>query len=182
MLIFTQMVEVLNVLGDFCTWRGWKYFRLDGNTKHEDRGSMVERFQDPNGDTQIFMLSTRAGGLGLNLQVRKQMKKKGTSHCAACCAAPSLARKQFVSVDWACMNRTRSVCGTTNRNFFLNKEWVFSLASAQVADTVIIFDSDWNPQMDLQAQDRAHRIGQKNEVRTHTKGGTRGVFGYPPEH
>ena len=59
MLIFTQMVEVLNVLGDFCTWRGWKYFRLDGNTKHEDRGSMVERFQDPNGDTQV---STRILG------------------------------------------------------------------------------------------------------------------------
>lgn len=80
----------------------YKYLRLDGTTKSEDRGDLLVRFNDPESDYFIFILSTRAGGLGLNLQT---------------------------------------------------------------ADTVIIFDSDWNPHQDLQAQDRAHRIGQTNEVR-----------------
>ena len=71
-------------------------------TKSEDRGDLLKIFNDPESDYFLFILSTRAGGLGLNLQT---------------------------------------------------------------ADTVIIFDSDWNPHQDLQAQDRAHRIGQKNEVR-----------------
>merc|ERR1719283_246012 len=71
-------------------------------TKSEERGEMLKEFNSPNSEYFIFLLSTRAGGLGLNLQS---------------------------------------------------------------ADTVIIFDSDWNPHQDLQAQDRAHRIGQKNEVR-----------------
>ena len=75
--------------------------RLDGTTKSDDRGDLLVMFNDSQHDYFIFMLSTRAGGLGLNLQA---------------------------------------------------------------ADTVIIFDSDWNPHLDLQAQDRAHRIGQKNEV------------------
>ncbi len=62
----------------------------------------MREFSKPESDIHVFLLSTRAGGLGLNLQV---------------------------------------------------------------ADTVILYDSDWNPQQDLQAQDRAHRIGQKSEVR-----------------
>ena len=90
--------------------------RLDGSTKHEDRGQLLKEFNAPDSDYFIFMLSTRAGGLGLNLQS---------------------------------------------------------------ADTVILFDSDWNPHQvinnfvkifsnnlqDMQAQDRAHRIGQTREVR-----------------
>lgn len=75
--------------------------RLDGATRADDRGEMLKEFNDESQDYFIFLLSTRAGGLGLNLQT---------------------------------------------------------------ADTVIIFDSDWNPHQDLQAQDRAHRIGQQNEV------------------
>lgn len=77
---------------------------MDGNTKSDERGERMKAFNEPDSIYDIFLLSTRAGGLGLNLQT---------------------------------------------------------------ADTVIIFDSDWNPQMDLQAQDRAHRIGQKNEVRVY---------------
>jgi SNF2 family DNA or RNA helicase len=73
-----------------------------GNTKAEERGDLLKVYNAPNSDIEIFILSTRAGGLGLNLQT---------------------------------------------------------------ADTVIIFDSDWNPHQDLQAQDRAHRIGQTREVR-----------------
>ena len=76
--------------------------RLDGSTKADDRGELLKQFNAAGSDYDIFVLSTRAGGLGLNLQT---------------------------------------------------------------ADTVIIFDSDWNPHQDMQAQDRAHRIGQKNEVR-----------------
>lgn len=79
-----------------------RYLRLDGTTKSEDRGDLLKKFNAKESDYFLFLLSTRAGGLGLNLQA---------------------------------------------------------------ADTVIIFDSDWNPHQDLQAQDRAHRIGQRNEVR-----------------
>merc|ERR1712142_1456828 len=101
-LLFCQMTQLMTILEDFMAWRGYKYLRLDGTTKAEERGEMLREFNSPDSDYFIFMLSTRAGGLGLNLQT---------------------------------------------------------------ADTVIIFDSDWNPHQDLQARDRAHRIGQKNEVR-----------------
>lgn len=101
-LLFCQMTQLMTILEDYLAWRGYKYLRLDGTTKSEERGEMLREFNEKDSDYFIFLLSTRAGGLGLNLQT---------------------------------------------------------------ADTVIIFDSDWNPHQDLQAQDRAHRIGQKNEVR-----------------
>jgi len=101
-LLFCQMTSCMTVLEDFFTYRNYSYLRLDGTTKAEDRGELLKQFNDKDSEYFIFLLSTRAGGLGLNLQT---------------------------------------------------------------ADTVIIFDSDWNPHQDLQAQDRAHRIGQKNEVR-----------------
>ena len=101
-LLFCQMTQLMTILEDFLAWRGYKYLRLDGTTKTEERGEMLRKFNQPDSEYFIFILSTRAGGLGLNLQT---------------------------------------------------------------ADTVIIFDSDWNPHQDLQAQDRAHRIGQENEVR-----------------
>jgi ATP-dependent helicase STH1/SNF2 len=103
-LIFTQMTRVLDLLEDYLSAKAYKYLRLDGSTKQSDRAHLLELFSDENSEHFLFLLSTRAGGLGLNLQT---------------------------------------------------------------ADTVIIFDSDWNPQMDLQAQDRAHRIGQTKEVRVY---------------
>jgi len=101
-LLFCQMTQLMTILEDYLNWRAYKYLRLDGTTKSDDRGDMLKEFNKADSDYFIFILSTRAGGLGLNLQT---------------------------------------------------------------ADTVVIFDSDWNPHQDLQAQDRAHRIGQKNEVR-----------------
>lgn len=101
-LIFSQMTRMLDILEDYCCWRQYNYCRLDGNTPHEDRNRQIEEYNMENSQKFIFMLSTRAGGLGINLAT---------------------------------------------------------------ADVVIIFDSDWNPQMDLQAMDRAHRIGQKKQVR-----------------
>ncbi|XP_032517257.1 ATP-dependent helicase brm [Danaus plexippus] len=101
-LVFCQMTQCMTIIEDYLSWRGFQYLRLDGMTKAEDRGELLKKFNDVGSDYFIFLLSTRAGGLGLNLQS---------------------------------------------------------------ADTVIIFDSDWNPHQDLQAQDRAHRIGQRNEVR-----------------
>ncbi|CAG2107217.1 unnamed protein product [Medioppia subpectinata] len=101
-LLFCQMTTAMTILEDYFNYRSFTYLRLDGTTKAEDRGQLLELFNDKNSNYFVFLLSTRAGGLGLNLQA---------------------------------------------------------------ADTVVIFDSDWNPHQDLQAQDRAHRIGQKNEVR-----------------
>ena len=101
-LIFFQMTQIMDIMEDFLRLNDMKYLRLDGSTKPDDRTNLLKLFNDPNSEYFAFLLSTRAGGLGLNLQT---------------------------------------------------------------ADTVIIFDTDWNPHQDLQAQDRAHRIGQKNEVR-----------------
>lgn len=99
-LIFTQMTRVLDVLETFLNMHGYRYLRLDGATKVEQRQIMTEHF---NNDKRImcFILSTRSGGLGINLTG---------------------------------------------------------------ADTVIFYDSDWNPSMDKQCQDRAHRIGQTRDV------------------
>ncbi|EMR10860.1 hypothetical protein PNEG_01006 [Pneumocystis murina B123] len=101
-LIFFQMTTIMNIMEDYLNFKGYKYLRLDGSTKADDRSAAMKEFNHEDSDIFIFLLSTRAGGLGLNLQS---------------------------------------------------------------ADTVIIFDSDWNPHQDLQAQDRAHRIGQTKEVR-----------------
>lgn len=103
-LIFCQMTQLMDIMQMYFDYRGFEYLRLDGGTKPDDRDHRVILFNTPGSSFHIFLLSTRAGGLGINLQA---------------------------------------------------------------ADTVIIYDSDWNPHMDLQAQDRAHRIGQKKEVRVY---------------
>lgn len=100
-LIFSQMVKCLDLIEEFLKTSAFSYERLDGSTKSNIRTAAVERFNRPHFNRFVMLLSTRAGGLGLNL----------TS-----------------------------------------------------ADTVIIYDSDWNPQNDLQAQARAHRIGQTRPV------------------
>ena len=87
-LIFSQMTRVLDILEDYCLWKQYHYCRLDGQTPHEERQVSINEYNMPNSEKFIFMLSTRAGGLGINLAT---------------------------------------------------------------ADIVILFDSDWNPQVDLQA-------------------------------
>ena len=100
-LIFSQMSRVLDILEDYCVFRGHQYCRIDGSTAHEDRIAAIDEYNQPESEKFVFLLTTRAGGLGINL----------TS-----------------------------------------------------ADIVVLFDSDWNPQADLQAMDRAHRIGQTKQV------------------
>ncbi|KAK4447910.1 ISWI chromatin-remodeling complex ATPase ISW2 [Podospora aff. communis PSN243] len=100
-LIFSQMSRLLDILEDYCVFRQYKYCRIDGGTAHEDRIAAIDEYNKPGSEKFVFLLTTRAGGLGINL----------TS-----------------------------------------------------ADIVILYDSDWNPQADLQAMDRAHRIGQTKQV------------------
>ncbi|KAK4689103.1 ATP-dependent DNA helicase, partial [Tremellales sp. Uapishka_1] len=104
-LLFSQFTTMLDVIEDWATsYKGWEICRIDGSTSQESRREQMNTFNNggqAKGACKLFLLSTRAGGLGINL----------------------------VS-----------------------------------ADTVIFFDQDWNPQMDLQAQDRAHRIGQTKPV------------------
>uniref|UniRef100_A0A8C0UST1 Chromodomain helicase DNA binding protein 2 n=1 Tax=Cyanistes caeruleus TaxID=156563 RepID=A0A8C0UST1_CYACU len=100
-LIFSQMVRMLDILAEYLTIKHYPFQRLDGSIKGEIRKQALDHFNADGSEDFCFLLSTRAGGLGINL------------------------------------------------------------ASA---DTVVIFDSDWNPQNDLQAQARAHRIGQKKQV------------------
>lgn len=101
-LIFSQMSRMLDILEDYCMFRNYQYCRIDGQTDHVDRVNAIDEYNEEGSDKFVFLLTTRAGGLGINL----------TS-----------------------------------------------------ADIVILFDSDWNPQADLQAMDRAHRIGQKKQVK-----------------
>ncbi|TFY57604.1 hypothetical protein EVG20_g8476, partial [Dentipellis fragilis] len=100
-LIFSQMVRMLDILSDYLSLRGYQHQRLDGMVSSDVRKKSIAHFNMPGSPDFVFLLSTRAGGLGINLET---------------------------------------------------------------ADTVIIFDSDWNPQNDLQAMARAHRIGQKSHV------------------
>ncbi|PPS10447.1 hypothetical protein GOBAR_AA10194 [Gossypium barbadense] len=102
-LFFSTMTRLLDVMEDYLTFKQYRYLRLDGHTSGNDRGALIEKFNQQGSTFFIFLLSIRAGGVGVNLQA---------------------------------------------------------------ADTVIIFDTDWNPQVDLQAQARAHRIGQKKDVQT----------------
>ena len=99
-LLYFQMTRMIDLMEEYLTYRNYKYCRLDGSTSIENRRDTVQDFQT-NPDIFIFLLSTRAGGLGINL----------TS-----------------------------------------------------ADTVIFYDSDWNPTIDSQAMDRAHRLGQTKQV------------------
>ncbi|KAJ5099383.1 hypothetical protein N7532_006384 [Penicillium argentinense] len=99
-LLYFQMTRMIDLMEEYLTYRNYKYCRLDGSTKLEDRRDTVADFQS-NPDIFVFLLSTRAGGLGINLTA---------------------------------------------------------------ADTVIFYDSDWNPTIDSQAMDRAHRLGQTRQV------------------
>lgn len=100
-LIFSQMTKMLDILEDFLEAEGYKYERIDGGITGGQRQEAIDRFNAPGAPQFCFLLSTRAGGLGINLAT---------------------------------------------------------------ADTVVIYDSDWNPHNDIQAFSRAHRIGQANKV------------------
>ncbi|KAK9678263.1 hypothetical protein RND81_11G199700 [Saponaria officinalis] len=100
-LIFSQWTKILDIIEYYFSEKGFQVCRIDGSVKLDDRRKQIQEFNDVDSSFQIFLLSTRAGGLGINL----------TS-----------------------------------------------------ADTCILYDSDWNPQMDLQAMDRCHRIGQTKPV------------------
>uniref|UniRef100_A0A8C2TH86 Chromodomain helicase DNA binding protein 7 n=1 Tax=Coturnix japonica TaxID=93934 RepID=A0A8C2TH86_COTJA len=101
-LVFSQMVRCLDILEDYLIQRRYPYERIDGRVRGNLRQAAIDRFSRPDSDRFVFLLCTRAGGLGINLTA---------------------------------------------------------------ADTCIIFDSDWNPQNDLQAQARCHRIGQSKSVK-----------------
>lgn len=101
-LLFSQFTSMLDILQEYCDLREYQYVRLDGETSRVQRRLDCRRFNASKSSLFIFLISTRAGGLGLNLAT---------------------------------------------------------------ADTVILYDSDWNPQVDLQAMERAHRIGQTKPVR-----------------
>ncbi|KAG0608643.1 hypothetical protein M758_8G121700 [Ceratodon purpureus] len=100
-LIYSQFTRMLDILEDWINLKEWGYERIDGKISGSERQIRIDRYNAPNSTKFCFLLSTRAGGLGINLAT---------------------------------------------------------------ADTVIIYDSDWNPHADLQAMARAHRLGQQNKV------------------
>ncbi|XP_047152795.1 ATP-dependent DNA helicase DDM1 [Vigna umbellata] len=100
-LVFSQWTKVLDIIDYYFSEKGFEVCRIDGSVKLDDRKRQIQDFNDENSNCRVFLLSTRAGGLGINLTA---------------------------------------------------------------ADTCILYDSDWNPQVDLQAMDRCHRIGQTKPV------------------
>ncbi|KAJ9703442.1 hypothetical protein PVL29_004988 [Vitis rotundifolia] len=100
-LIFSQWTKILDIMEYYFSEKGLEVCRIDGSVRLDERKRQIEEFNDMNSNCRVFLLSTRAGGLGINLTA---------------------------------------------------------------ADTCILYDSDWNPQMDLQAMDRCHRIGQTKPV------------------
>ncbi|ELP89209.1 helicase, putative [Entamoeba invadens IP1] len=100
-LVFSQMTRMLDIIDDYLYFKEIEHYRIDGQTQQDLRVEQIDDFNNPDGKVNVFLLSTRSGGLGINLQS---------------------------------------------------------------ADTVILYDSDWNPQSDIQAMDRAHRIGQTKPV------------------
>jgi len=100
-LIFNQMSRILDILEHYCLFRQYKYCRIDGGTAYDDCISGIDEYNKPGSKKFIFLLTTRAGGLGINLTA---------------------------------------------------------------ADIVVLYDIDWNLQADLQAMDRAHRIGQMKQA------------------
>ncbi|KAF8505125.1 P-loop containing nucleoside triphosphate hydrolase protein [Hysterangium stoloniferum] len=66
-LVFSQMSRVLDILEDYCTFRRYPHCRIDGGTVHEDRIAAIDEYNHPNNKKFIFLLTTRAGGLGINL-------------------------------------------------------------------------------------------------------------------
>ena len=108
-LVYSQYTSMLDIIEEYCQWRGWKYLRLDGSTSLARRRFYMHMFNKPVESGQdflrdhyfVFLVSTKAGGVGVNLQA---------------------------------------------------------------ANSVILYDSSWNPFVDAQAEDRAHRMGQKKEV------------------
>jgi SWI/SNF-related matrix-associated actin-dependent regulator of chromatin subfamily A member 5 len=67
-LLFTQMTRILDLMEDYLVMRRFNYCRIDGNTSYEDREAYIEAYNKPDSEKFIFLLSTRAGGLGINLQ------------------------------------------------------------------------------------------------------------------
>lgn len=83
-LLFTQMTRILDILEDYLVMRRYSYCRIDGNTSYEDRERQIDEYNAPSSEKFLFLLSTRAGGLGINLQTA------GTYHVhsAVCTAIP----------------------------------------------------------------------------------------------
>lgn len=90
-LIFTQMTRILDILEDFMVMRKYKYCRIDGNTDYENRERSIDEFNAPNSEKFCFILSTRAGGLGINLQVSLSFGSY------SCCA--SISNRLFFSIN-----------------------------------------------------------------------------------
>lgn len=74
-VIFSQFTQVLNLIEDYCYQRGWHYARLDGSVSRARRTYLIDRFNDVGSEDFIFLMSTRAGGMGINLQVRDRARE-----------------------------------------------------------------------------------------------------------
>lgn len=124
MLVFSHSTASLDIIQNHCRISGWEHLRLDGKTPSSSRQGLVDKFQK-NDNIFLFLISTKAGGLGLNLTAGEYW---------------------YVVLNCTCAHSADET------------------ASSLAANKVIIFDVNWNPSYDEQAQDRSFRIGQKRDV------------------
>jgi Helicase conserved C-terminal domain len=87
--------KVLDIMEDYLVMRKFKYCRIDGNTSYDDRENYIDTFNAPNSEKFLFLLSTRAGGLGINLQVRIARKQRTFCNTFVCCYRHSIANCFF---------------------------------------------------------------------------------------
>jgi SWI/SNF-related matrix-associated actin-dependent regulator of chromatin subfamily A member 5 len=101
-LIFTQMTRVLDILEDFMIMRGYQYCRIDGNTTYEDRESGIDNFNAEGSEKFCFLLSTRAGGLGINLQTADTCLLYGELRPHLCCYWMSFIKGNRHNSHYSC--------------------------------------------------------------------------------
>lgn len=148
-LLFSQMVKVLDIVEDYARYRGFGYERLDGSIKSSDRQQAIDRFSAKDSTKFLFLLCTRAGGVGINLTAADTVVIFDSDwyECYLC--------------DWVCVVLGSFFClrklNCVGDQYFLDIRLNFP--------SCLFISLRRNPQNDLQATARCHRIGQTKEVK-----------------
>jgi len=128
-LLFSQFRMLLDLLEEFVALRGFSYERLDGSVTGPKRQAAIDRFSAPGADTFLFLLGTKAGGVGINLV--------------------SADTVILFDPDWNPQNdvqaRFQPFIEVTSRPISIR-------ICPSVFDTITMLDPVWNPQNDLQAR------------------------------
>ncbi|SOV10435.1 DEAD/DEAH box helicase, putative [Plasmodium gaboni] len=194
-LIFSQMTKLMNILCDYLEFRGYKYHRLDGNIGLQQRKKIIDQFNNNmeyKKDATKQDNSEMSTGKNINMSSSKNMNMSGSKNMITPSSKNMITpssnnmitpssnnmitsssqnvkmsnlKKEEIN-DFQIMDEKNLNGGNEDAMIFILSTRSGSLGlNLQTADTVIIFDSDFNPHQDIQAMCRCHRIGQKNVVK-----------------